>query len=81
MLMENPQIEERFSSIALDDFRGDGGEGLLVDGQFPDHALEPVYGEVVVVLVLLFHDGGLVHEFVGELDLAFVVAFYAALVE
>jgi hypothetical protein len=40
-----------------------------------------VYGEVVVVLVLLFHDGGLVHEFVGELDLAFVVAFYAALVE
>jgi len=81
MFMENSQIEERFSSIALDDFRGDGGEGLFVDGQFPDHALEPVYGEVVVVLVLLFHDGGLVHEFVGELDLAFVVAFYAALVE
>ena len=37
--------------------------------------------EMVVILVFFLHNGCLVHKFIGELYLAFVVALNAALVE
>lgn len=38
-------------------------------------------GEMVMILVFFLHDGGLVHKFIGELYLAFVVALDATFVE
>lgn len=53
----------------------------MIDAQFSYDTFEPMYGEMIVFFVLLFHDGSLIHEFVGEFDFAFVVSFDTSFVK
>ena len=81
MLVEESQIEESLCPLMFGNFILVGLILHIKPGELPDDTFQPLDGQDVVILVFLLHDGGLIHQLVGELYLALVVALDAALVE